>query len=46
LAKTGAVTGIHGNDLYAHPVIGKATNDGAAPDLTYGHIEEDLHGAA
>jgi hypothetical protein len=46
LAETGAVSGIHGDDLDAHSVIGKATNDSAAAYLTYGHVEEDLHSAA
>jgi hypothetical protein len=45
LAETSAVTGIHGNDLDAHSVIGEPTNDGAAAHLTYGHVEKDLHGA-
>jgi hypothetical protein len=46
LAQTSAVAGIHGDDLDAHSVIGKAANDGAAAYLTYGHVQKDLHGAA
>ena len=46
LAETSAVTGVHGDDLDAHAVISDAANDGATADLSHGHIEEDLHGAA